>query len=92
MDDISDDVTFEGCDDLLTEEFMTNLMKKVIGCNWFIEGNKTEGTITFESDIEFTIDWVVKTMGDDWDTDTEEEYSQSVLINMDDSIYKVITW
>ncbi len=93
MDDISDDVTFEGCDEnVLTEEFMLNLMNKIKERNWFIEGNKTEGTITFESDIEFTIDWVVKTMGDDWDTDTEEEHTQSVLLNMDDTIYKVINW
>jgi hypothetical protein len=92
FDDISDDVTFEGCDDVLTEEFMTNLMKKIRGCEWFIEGNKTEGTITFQSDIMFSVDWVVKTMGDDWDTDEEEEYSQDVILNIDDTQYKVINW
>lgn len=92
-DDVDDVFTFEGCDDTyLTHEFMTNLMTKVRVCDWFVEGNKTEGTITFESKNEFTIDWVVKDMGEDWDSDLEEEYSQNVLINYDSDSTKVVNW
>jgi hypothetical protein len=92
MDDCTDDIYFEGCDDTLTEEFMNTLMSKVRICEWFHEGNKTEGMLTFQSDIEFTIDWVVKVMGEDWSTDREEDYTQSVIVNMDDTQYKVINW
>lgn len=93
MDDISEDFFFEGCDETyLTEEFMTNLMNKIRGCDWFIEGNKTEGVVTFESPNEFMIDWVVKTMGEDWDSDEEEEHSQKVLINYDSDSTKVVNW
>lgn len=93
IDDVDDVVSFEGCDDTyFTEEFMTHLMNKVRVTDWFLEGNKTEGSITFHSLTEFTIEWVVKTMGEDWDSDEEEEHSQDVLLNMDTSQYKVVNW
>jgi len=93
MDDVDDLYHFEGCDDTyLTHEFMTNLMNNVRRQDWFVEGNKTEGTITFESKNEFTVDWVVKYMGEDWDTDEEDEYSQNVLLNYDSDTTKVVNW
>ena len=93
MDDVSDEVYFEGCDDTtLTEEFMTQLMEKVRGCKWFIEGNKTEGTITFQYHNEFTIDWRTIEMGEDWDSDEETEHSQDVIINIDSENYEVVNF
>lgn len=93
MDDVSDEVYFEGCDDTtLTEEFMTQLMEKVRGCKWFIEGNKTEGTIIFQYHNEFTILWRTIEMGEDWDSDEETEHSQDVIINIDPENYEVVNF
>ena len=93
MDDVDDNVYFEGCDEhTLTDEFMTNLMEKVRGCKWFIEGNKTEGTITFQHHNEFTIIWRSITMGEDWDSDEEELHTQDVLLNMDNEQYEVVNF
>ena len=93
MDDVSDEVYFEGCDDTtLTEEFMTQLMEKVRGCKWFIEGNKTEGTIIFQYHNEFTILWRTIEMGEDWDSDEEMEHSQDVIINIDPENYEVVNF
>ena len=93
MDDVSDEVYFEGCDDTtLTKEFMTQLMEKVRGCKWFIEGNKTEGTITFQYHNEFTILWRTIEMGEDWDSDEETEHSQDVIINIDPENYEVVNF
>lgn len=94
MDDIDDTITYEGDmdDTYLTEDFLTNLLTKIRGCKWFMEGNKTEGTLTFHTNNELTIDWVVKTMGEDWDSDKEEEYSMNVLINYDETTTKVVNW
>ena len=91
MDDVDDNVYFEGCDDhTLTDEFMTNLMEKVMSCKWFIMGNKTEGIITFQSHNEFTIDWKSITMGEDWDTDEEDDHTQEVLLNYDSEQTQVV--
>ena len=93
IDDVDDNVYFEGCDDnTLTEEFMTQLMKKIRGCKWFIEGNKTEGIITFQYHNEFTIDWKSINMGEDWDTDEEEDHSQEVLLNYDTQQTQVVNF
>ena len=93
MDDVDDNIYFEGCDEqTLTDEFMTQLMENVRGCKWFIEGNKTEGIITFHYHNEFTIDWKSINMGEDWDTDEEEDHSQDVIINIDPEQYKVVNF
>ena len=93
MDDVDDNVYFEGCDEhTLTDDFMTQLMEKVRGCKWFIEGNKTEGTITFHYHNEFTIIWRSITMGEDWDSDEEELHTQDVLLNMDNEQYEVVNF
>ena len=93
MDDVDDNVYFEGCDEqTLTDEFMTNIMKKVRSCKWFIEGNKTEGMITFHYHNEFTIDWKSINMGEDWDTDEEDDHSQDVLLNYDSEQNQVVNF
>ena len=93
IDDVDDNVYFEGCDDnTLTNEFMTQLMENVRGCKWFIVGNKTEGIITFHYHNEFTIDWKSINMGEDWDTDEEEEHSQEVLLNYDTQQTQVVNF
>ena len=93
MDDVDDNIYFEGCDDnTLTDEFMTNIMKKVRSCKWFIEGNKTEGMITFWWYNEFTIDWKSINMGEDWDTDEEDDHSQDVLLNYDSEQNQVVNF
>lgn len=93
MDDVDDNVYFEGCDEhTLTEMFMKQLMEKVRQQKWFTEGNKTEGIITFQSHNEFTIDWKSITMGEDWDSDEEVDHSQDVLINIDHEQYHVVNF
>jgi len=93
MDDVDDNVYLEGCDEhTLTEMFMKQLMEKVRQQKWFIEGNKTEGIITFQSHNEFTIDWKSITMGEDWDSDEEVNHSQDVLINIDHEQYHVVNF
>jgi hypothetical protein len=93
MDDVDDNVYFEGCDEqTLTEEFMTKLMEKVRGCKWFIEGNKTEGIVTFQYHNEFTIDWKSITMGEDWDSDEEVDHSQDVILNYDHEQTEVVNF
>jgi len=93
MDDVDDNIYFEGCDEqTLTDEFMTNLMEKVMSCKWFIMGNKTEGIITFQSHNEFTIDWKSITMGEDWDTDEEDDHTQEVLLNYDSEQTQVVNF
>jgi len=93
MDDLSDEVYFEGCDEhTLTEMFMIQLFEKIKLKDWFVQGNKTEGIVTFHSDNELTIEWKSITMGDDWDTDEEVEHKQDVLLNIDPSQWEVINY
>ena len=93
MDDISNDVQFEGYDEhTITEQFMKQLFEKIRGQKWFTEGNRTEGIVTFLSDNEFTIDWKSITMGDDWDTDQETEHTQDVLLNIDHTQWVVVNY
>jgi hypothetical protein len=67
-------------------------MEKVMSCKWFIMGNKTEGLITFQSHNEFTIDWKSITMGEDWDTDEEDDHTQEVLLNYDSEQTQVVNF
>ena len=93
FDDIDEGVNFEGCDEhTLTEEFMKHLFVQLRKHHWFYEGNKTEGIVTFHSDNEFTLDWKTIDMGDDWDTDEENEYTQDVLLNIDPSQWFVVNY
>ena len=93
MDDVDDNIYFEGCDeDTIPEIFMKQLMDKIRSQKWFIEGNKTEGIVTFHSSIELTIDWKSITMGEDWDSDEEQDHSQDVILNMDTSQYVVVDY
>ena len=93
FDDVDNVINFEGCDEhTITEEFMNHLFKQLRKHHWFYEGNKTEGIVTFHSEIELSIDWKTIEMGDDWDTDMEEEYSQDILLNMDPSQWFVVNY
>ena len=88
IDDISEDITIEEGNPENTQ-FEEDLVKKIRGQKWFVEGNKTEGTITFHSDYDISIDWVSITMGKDL-SDIVEEHSQNCIINPDTSTYKTI--
>ena len=92
IDDVSDDVTLETLngDSVENSQFYEELVNKIRSQKWFIEGNKTEGVITFHSDYDISIDWVSITMGDDWGSDEEVEHYQDCIINPDTSTYKTI--
>ena len=85
IDDISEDIILEGSEDIQDEE----LVNKIRSQRWFIEGNKTEGTIRFNSDYDISVEWVSITMGKDL-TDIVEEHYQDCIINPDTSTYKTI--
>lgn len=85
IDDISEDIILEGSEDTQDEE----LVKKIRSQEWFVEGNKTEGTIRLNSDYDISVDWVSITMGKDL-SDIVEEHYQDCIINPDKSTYKTI--
>lgn len=83
LTDISeDDFYFEGCDDTFTEEKMTELFNEIRKQEWFIEGNKTEGIIIFMIGTEILVEWNVITMGEDWDSDENDEYEHTYQQNV----------
>ena len=88
IDDISEDITIEDSNSEDTQ-FEEDLVKKIRSQEWFVEGNRTEGTITFHSDYDISVDWVSITMGKDL-SDIVEEHSQDCIINPDTSTYKTI--
>jgi hypothetical protein len=88
IDDISEDITIE-VDNSENTQSEEDLVKKIRNQEWFIEGNKTEGTITFHSDYDISVNWVTITMDKDL-SDIIEEYSQDCIINPDISTYKTI--
>jgi hypothetical protein len=92
IDDVSDDVTLETLngDSVENSQFYEELVNKIRSQKWFIEGNKTEGVITFHSDFDISIDWMSITMGKDWDSDIEESHSQDCIINPDTTTFKTI--
>jgi len=76
------DFYFEGCDETFTEEKMTELFKDIRKQDWFVEGNKTEGTINFMFGTEILVVWETKTMGDDWDSDDSDEHEHTYQQNI----------
>lgn len=48
--------------------------------------------ITFHYHNEFTIDWKSINMGEDWDTDEEDDHSQDVLLNYDSEQNQVVNF
>jgi hypothetical protein len=91
IDDISDDVVLETLDGVIVDDSqIEELVNKIRGQRWFIEGNKTEGVITFHSDFDISINWLSITMSNDWSSYKEVEHSQDCIINPDTSTYKTI--
>ena len=91
IDDSSNDVVLETLDGVSVDDSkIEKLVNKIRGERWFIQGNKTEGVITYHSDFDISINWVSITMGDDWGSDKEVEHSQDCIINPDTYTYKTI--
>lgn len=91
IDDVSDDISLEGIEESSEYyDIVEGVVEKLRSQEWFIEGNKTKGTITFHSDYDISVQWKCMSMGTDWDTDKEEEYFQDCIINPDTSTYKTI--
>jgi hypothetical protein len=92
MDDQSTDITFEGVDNdslLYSEKTLTLIMDKVRKCDWFIEGNRTEGIVEFEHIDRFVMEWTTINLNEDLETDYKD-YSMKVKINFEDDEYKYI--
>jgi hypothetical protein len=91
LDDVSNDVILETLDGVdVQNSQVEELIEKIRSQEWFVEGNKTEGVITFHSDFDISVNWVSITMGKDWDSDIEKRHSQDCIINPDTSTYKTI--
>lgn len=96
MDDVSNEVCFELPDDIgewssFDEEILEEIFQVIRDSEWFIEGNKTEGIFTIgdrtDNGIQngryVNISWKSITMGDDWDTDVEEEYERNFFLTLE---------
>ena len=83
INDISEDITLEGEVEYLQ---MEELVKKIRSQDWFIEGNRTEGKVTFYSDFDIWVNWTTITMV----SDIVNEYSQDCIINPDKTTFKTI--
>ena len=91
IDEVSSDITLETLDgDSVENSQVEELVNKIRSQEWFIEGNKTEGVITFHSDFDISVNWVSITMGKDWDSDIEERHSQYCIINPDTTTFKTL--
>jgi hypothetical protein len=91
LDDVSDDVILETLDGVdVQNSQVEELIEKIKNQEWFIQGNKTEGVITFHSDFDISVNWVSITMGKDWDSDIEKTHSQDCIINPDTTTFKTI--
>jgi len=99
IDDVSEHISLEGIEESSVNSqtdyqgyysMVKSVVEKLRSQEWFMEGNKTEGTITFHSEHHISVQWKCMSMGTDWDTDEEEEYSQDCIINPDTSTYKTI--
>jgi len=91
LNDVSNDVILETLDGVdVQNSQVEELIEKIRSQEWFIEGNKTEGVITFHSDFDISVNWVSITMGKDWDSDIEKRHSQDCIINPDTTTFKTI--
>ena len=92
MDDQSTDIVFEGVDNdslLYSEKTLTTIMEKVRECDWFVEGNRTEGIIQFQHIDRFEIEWTTINLNEDLESEYED-YGMKVKINFGDDEYKYI--
>jgi hypothetical protein len=80
MDDISDDVFVEGFIGEVTPK-IEEYLKSIRSEPWFIQGNKTEGVLTWFGGDSVNLSWKSITMGDDWDTDQEVDHEVEIGVN-----------
>lgn len=91
IDDVSDDVSVEGVSPIsFFYPFVVSLVTKLREQSWFIEGNKTEGTLTFSHDKHINLVWRTIDMTPDLDDDVSDDYEQNIIVNPDTTIYKTI--
>ena len=92
MDDISDEVDFyvtdESRDDIIfEEEIVQEIFDVIIKSDWFIQVNKTEGILTIGKRLnigrEINLSWKSITMGEDWDSDVEEEHDMDFVLTLE---------
>ena len=92
MDDISDEVDFyvtdESRDDIIfEEEIVQEIFDVIIKSDWFIQGNRTEGLLTFGKRLnigrEVNLDWKSIMMGSDWDTDVTVEHEMDFVLTLE---------
>lgn len=98
MDDISDEVDFyvsdESRDDIVFEsEIIQEIFDVIVKSSWFIQGNKTEGILSIGGFREVgvgrdvNISWKSITMGEDWDSDEEEDYEIDLVLTYESHIW-----
>ena len=93
MDDISDEVDFyvtdESRDDIVfEEEIVQEIFDVIVKSSWFVQGNKTEGILSIGKKLEgqgreINLDWKSITMGEDWDTDEEDEHNMDFVLTLE---------
>jgi hypothetical protein len=103
VNDISDDVYLsdtvtkmvdgekseESYDEIFSIEFIKNLVEKIRECEWFTEGNKTIGQLSFIDNIQVTLDWEVHYMTEDLDSEIDYFYHELIVVPISET-YKVI--
>ena len=79
MDDVSDEVFVEGFEESIPK--VQEFLKSIKSEPWFIQGNRTEGVLTFYGGDSVNLSWKSITMGEDWDTDEEVDHEVEVGVN-----------
>jgi hypothetical protein len=79
MDDVSDEVFVEGFEESIPK--VQEFLKSIKSEPWFIQGNRTEGVLTFHGGDSVNLSWKSITMGEDWDTDEEVDHEVEVGVN-----------
>lgn len=89
MDDIDNEVDFyvtdEVRDDVVFDsDTVQEIFDVITRSDWFVEGNKTEGILSIGKKLEVgrevNLFWKSITMGEDWDSDEEEEHEMDFVL------------
>lgn len=82
LDDVDNEIDVEVTEgvEIFDEETLYTILNKIMNSNWFVQGNKTEGILTFEDKSNLSIDWKSITMGEDWDSDEEDDHEIKLSI------------
>lgn len=87
MDDIDNEVYFEVLDNNIVygSDTLKGVFDVIVKSDWFVEGNKTEGLLSIGNfveglGIEMNLIWKSITMGEDWDSDEEEEHEKDFYV------------